>query len=756
MYFKKVLFFGFLLGLSMVPGRLLSKHIIGGEVTYICLGETPGNVGYNSYLITMKIYRDCDPAAGGANFDWPANIGIYTGSYDDNNLFEKIETSPTLVTKIVPDTPQCIKNMPYACVQEGLYEFTVDLPISQTDSYFIVYQRCCRNNSIVNIYNPEDVGATYYVEITPSSQQLCNTTPTYNEFPPIIICKDVPLTFDHQATDVDGDVLVYRFCAPEVGGGMNFQSMGCDAVAPDPPCGPPFTPVPYIQPQYTALNPMGGNPQITINPVTGVISGTPNVVGRFVVGVCVDEYRNGVKLSSIRRDFQFNVADCDPTVVAQIDGGDTLVYTPDGYYLSSCGAKSLYIENKSVDLSFIETFEWRFNLGGTPYFNNTDWSPIVDFPATGRYYGLLFLNPGAGVCADTANITVDIFPEVNAAFEFSYDTCVAGPVVFTDLSTGEGGLNKWRWQFGVPNGTAQVQNPSYLYTIPGDHQVRLRVTDQNGCSDAVTQPVSYFPAPQYIIVHPEVYSGCAPREVEFKNLSLPIDSTYEVIWDYGDGVVESGAISPVHRYEKPGIFTVSVKIISPFGCEVSDTFPQLIQLYAPPVADFSYTPEFPDRLHPEVRFTDESVDAERWFWQFDQYGTSGIANPSFTFPDTGRVRVLLVVTHREGCKDSVVQYIRILPVVRWFMPNAFTPNGDGDNEGFKGKGILDGVQGFSMQIWNRWGELVFESTNPDEEWNGRAQQTGGISPEGVYVYQVKFTGPDGEKMEYKGFATLIR
>jgi gliding motility-associated-like protein len=736
--------------------RLDAKHIIGGEVTYICVGQSPVDSTSNSYIITMKIYRDCDPTTGGAYFDNPAQFSIYIGSYTVNELYEVRSEYPLSITEIIPDTPKCIKNVPYVCVEEGIYTFNVDLPKSLTQNYYIVYQRCCRNNSIVNIYNPEDIGATYYVEITPDAQGSCNATPTYNDFPPIIICKDVPLIFDHSATDDDGDQLVYHFCTPENGGGPNLGATDCFGVVPSPPCAPPFTAVPFIQPQYSPGNPMGGDPQIVINPVTGIISGTPTKVGRFVVGVCVDEYRNGVKLSTVKRDFQFNVADCDPTVLAKIDGGDTLIYTPEGYYLNSCGGKELYIENKSIDISYIDHFEWRFDLLGAPYLNDSDWSPTILFPESGRYYGKLYLNPGSGVCSDTANITVDIFPEVNAEFSFQYDTCVAGAVEFTDLTTGEGGVNQWDWQFGIPGGKSTLQNPAFDYGIPGNFPVRLRATDQNGCTDAKIHVVSYFPAPPYVIIQPNVYKGCAPYNILFTNLSTPVDETYTVAWDFGDGTGVPDVISPDHTYDKPGVYDVTVSITSPIGCTVSDSFPALISLYAPPVADFTYSPEAVDNFAPLVQFSDQSVDAERWFWQFDQYATSNTQNPSFSFPDTGLMRVSLLVTHELGCKDTIVKYIDAVPNIRWFMPNAFTPNGDSNNDGFLGKGVMDGSTDFVMTIWNRWGELVFETHDPNEPWNGRAQQNGGLSPGGVYIYRVTFTAPRGEKFDYKGFATLVR
>jgi gliding motility-associated-like protein len=579
----------FLLLMLGVGSPLISyaKHIIGGEVTYECLEQTPTG---RKYRITMLIYRDCDPSTGGAYFDDPAYFSIYKGSANLNTLFTTQAITNVSVTYIIPDTPACIQNVPYVCVERGRYSFETILPIEEIDSYFIVYQRCCRNNSIVNIYDPETIGATYSVEITPKAQTFCNNSPVFNDFPPTIICKDAPLLFDHSASDVDGDQLVYSFCAPEMGGGPGLTSQNytdCGGAQPQPPCAPPFAPVPFIQPQYSPTNPIGGNPQITIDSVTGLISGIPNKVGRFVVGVCVDEYRDGVKLSTIKRDFQFNVADCDLTVLVLVEGGDTLLLTPTGYYLSACGAKDLYIENKSLDQQFINKFEWRFDLDGVPYTNDSDWSPTIPFPKPSRYFGQLLLNPGEE-CADTANIVVDIFPGLNADFSYAYDTCVAGPVTFTDLSTAEANIRDWKWQFGVSNEASTDQSPVYTYQVPGEYPVSLRIIDTN------------------------------------------------------------------------------------------------------------------------------------------------------------------------GCKDSTVQFIDIKPVLQWYMPNAFTPNGDGINDGFSGKGSMLCATNFNMAIWNRWGELVFATEDPLEFWTGRSQKTGGMSPNGVYVYTVSFTGPKGEKFEYKGYATLIR
>ncbi len=760
MTLRGILLFFLLLGGMLAPEIATARHIIGGEITYECLG--PGaNSSLNRYRFTMKIYRDCDPSYNGAELDPNAQISIFRGTYlnPEPGPFQKFTVPIMPIEKLIPDTPRCVNNIPNVCVQQGTYVFIRELPISLDKSYFIVYQRCCRNGTISNLINPGDLGATYMVEITPTAQQLCNNSPVFQNFPPIIICKDFSLEFDHSATDADGDQLVYSFCAPWKGGGNDTSPGGitlCTGAMPSPPCAPPFFDVPFVVPTYSPTNPIGGAPQVTINAVTGFISGRPNKLGQFVVGVCVQEYRNGVLLSTVKREFQFNVTNCDPQVVADVF--EDSITGPKRYYIESCGDRVITLKNESKQRANVDRFIWTFDFNnGTIFQDSTSWDPLtIVFPDTGLYQGTLYLNPGE-YCGDTAFITIRIFPTVRADFSYIYDTCVAGPVVFTDQSSGDGIVNKWNWNFGVPGGTSVLQNPDYLYPIPGNHPVRLTVTDQNGCKDDTLQVINWFPVPPVIIIKPNSFLGCTPANIFFDNLSTPIDETYDIVWDFGDGGTLSGTISPTHVYTEPGIYSVSVKITSPIGCFTSSTFDNLIRVEPSPTADFSCDPDtLLSIFNNTVKFTDLSQGAIYWNWQFGRYSTTTQQNPIFTFPDTGKVKIRLVVTHPRGCQDSISKILDIRPEIRWFMPNAFTPNGDGNNDGFLGKGSLLGVTDFNMTIWNRWGEQVFETTDPTEEWNGRQKNTGGVSPAGVYVYLVTFTEPRGERLKFKGFATIVR
>lgn len=734
-----------------------ARHIIGGEITYVCTGAGD-QIGTNNYTFTMNVYRDC--FGGGANFDNPAIITIYRG---DNLMYEQhisnlaVNHSNPIEAVPPPDNP-CLIPPPGICVQKATYVFTVNLPVSN-HSYHIVYQRCCRNETISNIVNPGNAGATYTMELTALAQQLCNASPVFNDFPPILICANEALEFDHSASDADGDQLVYKFCSPILGGGLlgtpeaPGDPTGCNGVTPNPACPPPYGEVTFVNPLYSADQPMGGNPLISIDENTGIISGTPIIQGQFVVGVCVEERRNGQLLSRTRRDFQFNVVTCTPTVDAMIDYDELI--GDDQYVINSCGDFDVTFTNLSIQQQFINEYYWTFDLGGSIE-TFDEWEPTITFPELGTYSGDLVLNPGT-VCADTAFIFVNVYPAIYADFSFEYDTCVAGPVDLTDLSysdAGPGTITDWDWTFAT-QGNSTEQHPSFQFMQPGNLPISLTVTDINNCQDTETQPIEWFPVPALVLIEPSTFDGCEPQEVFFDNLSFPIDTTYDIVWDLGDGTI-SNEISPAHIYEEAGIYSISVQITSPIGCYTDAYWENWIRVRPSPTAGFSYSPDEITSFDPTTYFHDESIEAFSWFWDFDGDGISMESDPVFSFPDTGLQVVTQIVTHASGCTDTLVRIIDVVPKVTYFLPNAFTPNFDNLNDIFVGKGYFDGIENFRMTIWNRWGELIFETNNPNEGWNGRKNNVGVPSPNGVYVCVVTYSGPRGGNFEIKTFATLIK
>jgi gliding motility-associated-like protein len=740
---QKVIFL--ILSFFCISQVLFAAHIVGGELTYECVGD-------NNYVFTLIVYRDC--ASGGAQFDsfGASNIRGTVSIYNGNNLIRNVRLNAPSIEFIPPViSNQCLEVPDNLCVERGVYTFEESLPESD-ETYTITYSRCCRNATISNIILPGDTGATYTIDITPTSQESCNSSPVFNAFPEIIICVNEPLNFDHSATDSEGDQLVYSFCSPFKGGGNTGGQTGINGVAPNPDAPPPYDNIDFIVPDFTANFPVGGSPLVTIDPVTGVISGTPQVIGQFVVGVCVEEFRNGELLSTVRRDFQFNIENCDPSVQADIVEDDFL--GNNSFLLNLCGDKEIQFENQSF--GDISDFFWEFDFGSNGLQTFDVWEPFVTFPDTGQYNGVLILNANE-ICGDTAFITVNVFPEIEPEFEVDYDTCSVGPVSFTDLTQTNGSdIVTYDWIFG-DGGTSIEQNPDHIYENFGMQTVTLQVQDNNNCNEEIELDFDWSPVPTEVIVQPNSFIACAPgAEVTFNNLTSPIDLSYDVAWDFGDGGV-SDEISPSYTFDEVGTFTISLEITSPFDCIYQETFNDWITIKPGPTANFSFLPNVTTNFSPQVFFADESSsDVVSWQWDFGGESASRDQNPSFVFRDTGLQEVVLLVTSENGCVDTTSAIVDVIPVDSYTLPNAFTPNNDDKNDVYLGVGTLENILDFNMKIWDRWGNMVFESDSQYEGWNGRKSNAGPLLPAGVYVVLVNYESARDGEIQHKGFATLIR
>ena len=732
-----------------------ARHIVGGDITVKRVVSRPGSTTPR-YEVVITMYRDCDQGgiAMPTNFDPNPIIGVHRKVGKVWQLFDN-PSVPVFFSSgqpVLADDDPCVDVPPTLCVDRNEYRFTIDLPLYD-DSYLISYQRCCRNETITNIVDPGGTGIAYTYEITTESQQAANSSPVFNRFPPILICVDRPFFFDHSASDEDGDVLVYEFCNPLTAGGPDISNFTlCTGTTPDPGnCLPPFDRVTFRQPTYSSANPLPGRPDFQIDPNTGRITGTPVVQGQYVVGVCVKEFRDGVLLSTVQRDIQLNVSTCgfpqSRILYDDIEGADRFVVV-------SCGETTVDFINDSP-AEFVDAgYYWEFDVNGEIR-SSDDRDVSFTFPGIGNYQGFMVVNPNT-TCSDTAFINTRIFPAIDADFSFDYDSCVAGPISFdaSASTTGADFFQSFDWNFGNESpGTGERAN--YQFDVPGMRPVTLTIQDNNECIDSISKIVDWSPVPQLIVVEPSTFRGCLPASVFFNNLSSPINESYFIEWDFGDGNM-SNEISPTHVYEEEGVYSVSVKIVSPLNCEIERSFNSWIRVEEKPTADFSFNPPFPSVFDRSVQFTDESLGAVSWQWNFNGEGSAFEPNPNYTFPDTGFHQIDLVVRHVSGCTDTSTQIIDIRPESNFFMPNAFTPNTDATNDVFKGTGYIDGISEFNMSIWSRWGEKVYETSDPLEGWNGRKENTGAELPNGVYVYLVTYKDPRNKEQKLKGFATLIR
>ncbi len=439
---------GALIAFILITLNIRATHIVSGSLTYEHLGGA-------TYRITFKFYRDCGP--GNANFPGSVTIQVRGLNGATFNPSKNI-TIPLTTTQILdPPIDTCAYN-PGVCVEEAIYTKIVNNLPPNNGGYHLYYTYCCRNWSIVNLTNPGSQGDAFYTYIPDNNIYLTNSSPTWKNFPPVFICQGQPLVYDHGAIDADGDSLVYSFYNPYDDNAPTWSGNT-----------PVFTPVTYAA-GYNANNPLGPG-AITINPQTGVITGVPPTLGQFVVGVKCEEYRNGVKIGEILRDFQFNVLNCPPIPQAAI--------CP----VNACAGMAVQFNNCSTPINN-NSFYWDFGDPNTTTDNSTQVNPTYTYPSLGTYTVMLIAQYGTP-CADTVYQTITL-SYVNADYSYNDSVCVNTPVTFTDNSTSSPNstVTGWYWDFGDGN-TSLNQNPTYAYNTGGTYQVMLVAQNNQGCTDTI-------------------------------------------------------------------------------------------------------------------------------------------------------------------------------------------------------------------------------------------------------------------------------
>ncbi|MBL7813512.1 MAG: gliding motility-associated C-terminal domain-containing protein [Saprospiraceae bacterium] len=747
------------------PSVSYASHIVGGDMTYRFIERQGDN---NRYIVRLNIYYDCYPPTNAPLFvsDSTITLAIYqrmTASPElwrlvgNNGSLRMLSVSRTPMTKVVNPTYECLVPPTSVCVSQGTFEFEVILKRISAP-YVISYQRCCRNSTINNLINGDATGSNFYVEITPEAQELNNSSPTFRTYPPTLVCINEPLVNDHSVIDPDGDRIVYRFCQALTSPGLS----GRPECFPSPTssnynCPPPFKYATYNT-NYPFDKPMAGDPPIVLDTLTGMITGKPNSYGGYVISVCAEEYRGNVLIGRVFRDFQFNVVFCPKKAeVRLLDPDSTQALGDKKIFLSKCDSTTVTLLNNSRFLQHINSFYWEFNIAGqTRRFN--DWHPKITFPDTGYYKGILWLNKGER-CYDSAYIEVLVGSGLKANFDMKLDSCNASPIVLTHKTKNSYlPIKYWYWELGdttmyIYDGTPSV---SYQYRTTGLKQMKLTVVNKYGCKDDTVRTFYYQPMTAQLQLAATPTEGCIPTKVNFTNLTTPFDSTYKVKWDFGNG--QSSLLqNPTHIYSQTGNFPVKLTVTNIAGCQKETLLRGGISIHTNPKADFDFTPKTVNTAKSGVQFEDKSsADATGWLWQFGNKGGSSSQNPNINFRDTGNINIRLVVSNTYGCTDTITKSLFVEPFSSFFLPNAFSPNNDGVNDVFLGQGYYDSFKSFSLQIFNRWGEIVFQTHTPTEGWNGQKNNAGYQLPEGVYLSVLIYKNYTGKEFVIKNYVHLTR
>jgi hypothetical protein len=358
------------------------------------------------------------------------------------------------------------------------------------------------------------------------------------------------------------------------------------------------------------------------------------------------------------------------------------------------------------------------------------------------------LNVTNGLCSDTDQVEVSINPLAQASVTPMVETCAGESVT----STASGG-STYSWQPAGLFANPLSNEVSYIPTA----SATLIVTVSNAwnCSDTDTTLVVVHPTPSAVLNIEDV-QGCSPVSTTIH--VEPGGDYSELKWFLsGEWMADGDTLSVT--LEESGEYDIAIALVSDFGCVDTIFSDATIQVYPNPKANFSITPSHLSVLNDVAVMQNQSEEATEYRWDFAGIGSSDLANPSFTFPSeiARTFEVCLYVNTDFGCADSVCNMIEMLHEVAFYAPNAITADNDGVNDVFLPVMLGFETDTYNMKIFNRWGDLIFETTDPTEPWVADVRSGEYYAHGDVYqwIVTVKENGI-AEYQTFKGFVTVLR
>ncbi|MGE4017703.1 MAG: PKD-like domain-containing protein [Cyclobacteriaceae bacterium] len=405
--------------------------------------------------------------------------------------------------------------------------------------------------------------------------------------------------------------------------------------------------------------------------------------------------------------------------------------------------------------------------------NTTTTNPIV--------YEVVYQANNGNCPAPDVVIPITVYRGIVAGFdEGTVPPYIGGSSVATFTNTSnpvDASAFRYEWEFGFdsnPN-TANAAGPiTVTYTTPGPKDVSIKATNIQAEADGVTC-VSEFAKTIDVQLLPLVAdydytpeSACFPINVEITaNRSTGDVMDWRVIDNNGRVVATSNALLPVFNITAPGEYSILLTNSSSLTGQVAIADPRNFVVYSNPVASFQARPAVVFVPDTELTTFNFSTEANFFAWDFGDGGTSDLREPKYTYKIEGVYDVVLVAgfEHDDGvvCTDTTSQKVTAKQGGITKVPNAFTPSSFGPTGGQGGSGtfndvflpIVKGVEEFNMQIFDRWGNLVFESNNATIGWDGY-DRNGKLMPAGVYVYKLTLRLSDGQRTTQIGDITMIR
>jgi len=402
-------------------------------------------------------------------------------------------------------------------------------------------------------------------------------------------------------------------------------------------------------------------------------------------------------------------------------------------------------DNLTLNVTPAVSYQWA----GPNGFTSTQQNPTINnvgFASEGSYTVIV---TAVGGCTASTQAFCTIYPLPTVSFAGNTEVCKGAMFSFS----GVGALDyKWLTMYGV----LSLQNNYSISSISPELQTTYTLVgaDGNDCLNTVVITPIVLPLPSGYVA-PQRTGGCVPFCTIF-DLNKQSTNIISAAWNFSNGNTFNDSTKVRQCFEVAGTHSVTINMVDTRGCKNAIT--TTVEAYPLPKADFSYTPVAPNENDFLVSFTDNSKNATvvSWYWDFYSNGkdTSIKQNPTHNFATIGNYFVYLKVKSNYGCVDSTLKKLTVVEDETFFIPNSFTPNGDGSNEVFTPKAI--GIKKYQMDIFDRWGQLLFSSNEIEKGWDGRAKKGGDILPQDVYVYKITVTQNTGKPKQYAGHITLIK
>ncbi len=724
--------------------QVRATHIVGGEIEL----QVVNNQLSVSHRLSLNLYFDDINGNAGAK-DLFVRVGIFSKK---DNILISFATLPIVTDSLIGfSNPDCAQNNSVR-TRFLRYSALVYLdPNLYTDSqgYYIAWERCCRNNVITNIQNPESAGSVFYLSFPALRQNgnlFPNSSPSFKVLTGDYICRNRPFVFDFGATDADGDSLVYSLVTPYNGYSSTLNPR------PDFPTGTSNYPLVRWQTGYSTSNVIPGPQPLKVNARNGQLSVTTDVLGLYVFCVLVEEYRKGVKIGEVRRDFQLKVIDC-------------AINNPPQSYLKIKGESGFYDSSKTITLKANEqkclnllvtdidpeqflklaiepiNFSGSYTISPTTLQTNSSKDTLratlcfdectASFDGKPLVFNVLASDDGCPqALVSTLKVNVIVEPEANNR-----------PVISTDLKNlkAETVINQLL-KFNL-FGT-DIDNDSIKIIARGRGfnlaQVGMSFGNVSGVGK-ITSPFSWTPVctalrnEDYVVDFIVIDNRCGRnlRDSISVNLkTLPTDN------------------------QSPNVVTSLAK----------NQIELIIDGTAAQTVDFDVIAQDPDtnplKLYAQAQGFDFKKLGAVWT---DKNGVGKIINPFQWKIDCSLLNgkeqasyVVNFVTEDNSCNPNRFDTVAVTISLKSkaiafdsFKPvNIFTPNGDGKNDYFAIEDLPENncFEKFEyIQIFSRWGDKVYESTDRNFRW------TGGENASAEYYYLLKFTNK-----EFKGWINLVR